>query len=233
MSWTFKDREESTFLDDFDGEVIKAGFVEGFISGEKAKGGKPVTTQQLFLLWRPLDQEANDQPSWYGMGSKGFTFSNDIETITIGTKELELHEKVVDDPKLNTKSRLGILLGKLDELGFILDGDNAKLLLGLECHLKREPYQGGGIESERQTPMPTVILAKPGTVSTAEETEDTDNVIISMVASKSEGDVIAVVKTDRAKALNLSAAKLFKACDRLKAEGKLAYENGIYSIPES
>jgi hypothetical protein len=232
--WTFKDREESAFLDDFDGQVIKAGFVEGFISGDKAKGGKPVTTQQLFLFWHPLDQEANDQPSWYGMGSKGFTFSNDIETITIGTKELELHEKVVDGPKLNTKSRLGILLDKLDELGFVLDGDSAKLLIGLKCHLKREPYGGTSIESERQTLMPTVILAEPGmSIPTTEETEDTDNIIISMVAGKSEGDLITVVKSDRAKALNLSAAKLFKTCDRLKAEGKLAYQNGIYSVPES
>ncbi|GAI99133.1 unnamed protein product, partial [marine sediment metagenome] len=100
MPWDMKDREEAAFLDDYSGEVVKAGFVEGYIPADKTRTGKGTVSHQLFLLWRPLDQEANDQPSWYSMGGKGFTFGGKESKVTVGDKELELYEKVVDGPKL-------------------------------------------------------------------------------------------------------------------------------------
>jgi len=231
--WTFKDREAGTFLDNFDGRVVKAGFVEGLISGDKTRTGKPVTTQQLFLLWHPLDQEANDQPAWYGMGKKGFTFGGNTEAVTVGTKELELYERIIDGPKLNTKSRLGIFLDKLESLGFSPDSDSAKVFIGLKCHLKRERYEGSGIESERETPMPVSLLSKPGTPAPAVAEDEVDDIVLSLVTGKSEGDIIDIAKMERIKGLGLSAAKLFKICDRLKAEGKLIYQDGVYSEPQS
>jgi len=232
--WTFKDREAGTFLDDFDGEVVQAGFVEGLLTADKTRTGKPIVTQQLFLLWHPLDQEANDQPAWYGMGSKGgFAFGGNTETISIGSKELELFERIIDGPKLNTKSRLGILLDKLENLGFSPDSDSAKVFVGLKCHLKRERYEGSGIESERETPMPVSLLSKPGVPAPAIAESEVDDIVLSLVIGKSEGDIIDIAKMERIKGLGLSAAKLFKICDRLKAKGKLVYQDGVYSEPQS
>ncbi|GAH65794.1 unnamed protein product, partial [marine sediment metagenome] len=74
--WDMKNRVETEFLDDFNGEVIKAGFMEGFIPAEKTRGGQSVVSHQLLLLWKPLDQEGDGQPqpAWYSMGGKSFVF---------------------------------------------------------------------------------------------------------------------------------------------------------------
>ncbi|GAJ06491.1 unnamed protein product, partial [marine sediment metagenome] len=143
--WDMKDREEAAFLDDFDGEVVRAGFIEGYIPAEKTRTGKGTVSHQLFLLWHPLDPslEAADQPAWYSMGGKGFTFGGNVEKVTVGDRELELNEKVVEGPKLKTNSRMGLLLGRLEELEAAVEGDSAGALIALQCHLKREKYEPG------------------------------------------------------------------------------------------
>ncbi|GAJ04211.1 unnamed protein product, partial [marine sediment metagenome] len=94
MGWDMKDREEAAFLDDFDAEVVKAGFMEGYIPAEKTRTGKGTVSHQLFLLWHLLDPslEAADQPAWYSMGGKGFTFGGSASKVTVGDRELELYE---------------------------------------------------------------------------------------------------------------------------------------------
>lgn len=225
--WDMKDREEAAFLDDFDGEVVKAGFMEGYIPAEKTRTGKGTVSHQLFLHWHPLDPslEAANQPSWYSMGGKGFTFGGSVEKVTIGDKELELYEKVVDGPKLKTNSRMGLLLGRLEELGAPIEGDNAKALVALQCHLKREKYEPGGrstLEVERETLMPTAVLGKGAPAApAAAAAEEAEEILASVVIGKSDADVADISKTDRIKAVGLTPAKIYKALDKMVAAGKL------------
>jgi len=227
MPWDMKDREEAAFLDDFDAEVVKAGFVEGFIPAEKTRTGKGTVSHQLFLHWRPLDPslEAADQPAWYSMGGKGFTFGGTTEKVTVGDKELELYEKVVDGPKLKTNSRMGLLLGRLEEKGFTPEGDNARAFMGLRCHLKREKYEPGTrstLEVERETLMPTAVLGK-GTPAApaAAAAEEAEEILVSVIVGKGDKDVADISKMDRIKAVGLTPAKIYKALDKMVAEGRL------------
>lgn len=223
MPWDMKDREEAAFLDDFDGEIVKAGFMEGYIPAEKTRTGKGTVSHQLFLLWRPLDQEANDQPAWYSMGGKDFTFGGNVEKVTVGTKELELHEKVIDGPKLKTNSRMGLLLGKLEELDFVPEGDNAGAFIGLKCHLKRAKYEPGTrstLEVEREALMPTAVLGKGVPVAPA-AAEEAEEILVAVVIGKGDKDVADISKMDRIKAVGLTPAKIYKALDKMVADGKL------------
>ena len=159
--WDMKNRVETQFLDDFDGEVIEAGFLEGFIPAEKTRSGQAVVSHQLFLLWKVLSEETNDQPSWYSMGGKAFVFGGNVKKVTVGDKELELYEKVTEGPELNVNSRMGQLLERLEEKGFVPEGDSAEAFIGLKCHLKREKYESKGrstLEVERETLMPVAVL---------------------------------------------------------------------------
>lgn len=225
MPWDMKDREEAAFLDDFDGEVVKAGFVEGFIPAEKTRTGKGTVSHQLFLLWRPLDQEANDQPAWYSMGGKDFTFGGTVEKVTVGTREMELYEKVVDGPKLKTNSRMGLLLGRLEEKGFTPEGDNARAFVGLQCHLMREKYEPGTrstLDVERETLMPTAVIGKGAPAApAAAAAEEAEEILVSVVIGKGDKDVADISKMDRIKAVGLTPAKIYKVLDKMVAEGKL------------
>lgn len=226
MPWDMKDREEAAFLDDFDGEVVKAGFMEGYIPAEKTRTGKGTVSHQLFLHWHPLDPslEAANQPSWYSMGGKGFTFGGSVEKVTVGDKELEIYEKVVDGPKLKTNSRMGLLLGRLEELETPLEGDSAFPLVGLQCHLKREKYEPGGrstLEVERETLMPVTVLGKGAAVPAAAAAEEAEEILISVIVGKGDKDVADISKMDRIKAVGLTPAKIYKALDKMVADGKL------------
>ena len=226
MPWDMKDREEAAFLDDFDGEVVKAGFMEGYIPAEKTRTGKGTVSHQLFLLWHPLDPslEAADQPAWYSMGGKGFTFGGKMEKVTVGDRELELYEKVVEGPKLKTNSRTGLLLGRLEELEAVIEGDNAGAFIALQCHLKREKYEPGGrstLEVERETLMPVTILGKGVAVPAAAAAEEAEEILLPVVVGKGDKDVADISKMDRIKAVGLTPAKIYKALDKMVAEGKL------------
>ena len=63
-------RVETELLDDFDGVVIKAGFMDGHISADRSQSGKAVATQQLFLQIQPDDPDEKTQSAWYSMGGK-------------------------------------------------------------------------------------------------------------------------------------------------------------------
>lgn len=238
MPWDMRKRGEAAFLDDFDGEVVKAGFVEGLVPAERARGGKPVTTQQLFLLWKVLDQEANDQPSWYSMGQKGFTFGGKVEKVTVGTREMELHEKVVDGPELKKNSRAGLLLERLTELGWEPEEEapdecaNApRAFTGLQCHLMREKYEPGTrstLDVERETLMPTAVIGKGALAPAAAPAEEAEEVLLTVIAGKGDKDVAEISKMDRIKAVGLSPSKIYKALDKLVAEGRLVKRDGIY-----
>lgn len=222
--WDMKNRVETQFLDDFDGEIIEAGFMEGFIPAEKTRGGKSVVSHQLALLFKVLDQEANDQPAWYSMGGKGFTFGGNVKKVTIGDKELELYEKVTEGPELNVNSRMGQLLGRLEEEGFVPEGDNAEAFIGLKCHLKREKYESKGrstLEVERETLMPTAVLGKGAPAPAAAAAEEAEEILASVIVGKGEKDVADISKSDRIKAVGLTPAKMFKLLDKMVADKKL------------
>ena len=226
MPWDMKDREETAFLDDFPGEVVKAGFVEGYIPAEKTRTGKGTVSHQLFLHWRPLDPslEALDQPAWYSMGGKGFEFGGSVEKVTVGEKELEVYERVVDGPKLKTNSRMGLLLGRLEELGAPVEGDNAKGFMALQCHLKREKYEPGTrstLEVEREALMPVKVLGKGAAAPAAAAAEEAEEILVSVVVGKGDKDVADISKMDRIKAVGLTPAKIYKALDRMVDTGKL------------
>jgi len=223
--WDMKKRVETQFLDDFDGQVTKAGFLESFISGEKTRSGKPVVSHQLFLLWKVLSEEALDQPSWYSMGGKSFVFGGKVEKVTVGNTELELSEKVTEGPELNVSSRMGQLLERLEELGFVPEGDSAESFMGLKCHLVREKYESRGrstLAVETETLMPTAVLGKgaPATPAAA-AAEEAEEILASVMVGKGEKDVADISKSDRIKAVGLTPAKIFKLLDKMVADGKL------------
>ena len=234
MSWSMRKRGEAEFLDDFDGEVIKAGFIEGLVSAERSRSGKPVTTQQLFLLWKVLDQEAKEQPSWYSMGQRGFTFGGKTEKVTVGKKEMELYEKVTDGPELKKNSRAGLLLERLAELGWEPEEEasdecaNApKAFTGLQCHLMREKYEPGTrstLDVERETLMPIAVIGK-GAAAPMEEAEE---VLLTVIVGKADKDVAEISKMDRIKTVGLTPAKIYKALDKMVAEGKLVKRHNAY-----
>jgi len=221
--WDMKNRVETQFLDDFDGEVIKAGFMEGFISAEKTRSGQAVVSHQLFLLWRVLSEEANDQPAWYSMGGKAFVFGGNVEKVAVGNTELEVYQLVTEGPELNINSRMGQLLERLGEKGFVPEGDSAEAFMGLKCHLMREKYESKGrstLEVERETLMPTAVLGKGAPAPAAAE-EESAEILASVIVGKGEKDVADISKLDRIKAVGLTPAKIFKLLDKMVAEGKL------------
>ena len=223
--WDMKNRVETQFLNNFDGEVIKAGFMEGFISAEKTRSGQAVVSHQLFLLWKVLSEEANDQPAWYSMGGKAFVFGGKVEKVAVGDKELEIYELVTEGPELNVNSRMGQLLERLQEKGFVPEGDSARAFTGLKCHLVREKYESKGrstLEVERETLMPTAVLGKGApTAPAAAAAEEAEEILASVIVGKGEKDVADLSKTDRIKAVGLTPAKIFKLLDKMVAEGKL------------
>jgi len=231
MSWDMGKTEERALLDDFDAECVEAGFVEGYIPAEKTRSGKPVVSHQLLLVWRPLEEEAKDQPSWYSMGGKEFEFGGKAKSIQLGDKTFELYPEVVNGPKLAKNSRMGLLVERLSELGSRPEGGSGDWFVGLKCHLKREKYEAAGrstLEVERETLMPTEILGK-AEVKVAEADaaeEETDEVLIAAVVGHTDADV---PKLERVKALGLSPAKVFKRLDALVRDGKLVKDkDGMY-----
>ncbi len=224
--WDMRNRVETQFLDDFDGEVTKAGFMEGFIPADKTRSGQAVVSHQLFLLWKVLTEEANDQPGWYSMGGKGFAFGGKVEKVTVGDKELEIYELVTEGPELNVNSRMGQLLERLGEKGFIPEGDSAEAFMGLKCHLKREKYESKGgrstLEVEREALMPTAVLGKGAPAApAAAAAEEAEEILASVMVGKGEKDVADISKSDRIKAVGLTPAKMFKLLDKMVADGKL------------
>jgi hypothetical protein len=230
MPWDMGQLEERALLDDFDAECVEAGFVEGYIPAEKTRSGKPVVSHQLLLVWRPLEDEAKDQPSWYSMGGKEFAFGGKVKTIELGDKTFELYPEVVEGPKLAKNSRMGLLVERLRELGVQPEGGSADWFIGLKAHLRREKYEAAGrstLEVERETLMPTEILgrAEAKAAAPAVTEEETDEILIAAVVGHTDADV---PRLERVKALGLSPAKVFKKLDALVKEGRLVKKNGTY-----
>jgi len=232
---------ESSFMSDFDGEVVEAGFLEGFLPGDKTRSGKPIATRQIFLLWRPLDQgDVADQPEWYSMGGKDFVFGGEPKQITIGTKDIDLFPTVAEGPELQDNSKAGKLVIRLNELGYPISGGDARVFMGLRAHLIREQYDPGDRSTidagSRGTLMPVAILeAKRTKVTKAAtlEVEEVDvaEVLVSLIVGKTDKDMPEIAKNDRVKSLGLNLAKLFTACDKLLKEGKMKRsEGGVYEV---
>jgi len=218
MPWDMKEREAAIGIDDFDGEVIEAGFVEGLIPAERTRRGEPVVSQQLLLIWRPLDQEASDQIGWYSMGQRGYKFGGRTKTIKLGARETEftLHSEVLEGPKLRKNSKMGMLLDRLEELGFTPEGANAEVFLGLRCHLKREKYESpGGLEVERETLMPVSLLEAPERISPEE-------LVLEFAKGKDDAGFVREFRNEpRFREVGLDAPEALRLVDKLFAEGKL------------
>lgn len=252
MGFDMGDRVDTSFLDDFDGKSIKAGWVEGLVPAEKTRSGKAQVTHQLFLLVQPADPEQKPQPSWYGMGGKEYTFGGATEKIMVGEKELVLYAEIVDGPKLGNQCRCGQLLNKLEELGRKITGGKAAAFVGLDGHWKREAYKQEGKDgkvgatSDREALMPTALIAggaSPGAAGPAgaggdagsdEEAADIADIVAAMMDGKKDSDVPKLIKEDRIKALGLEkSSALYKLIDKLVADGKLVKsDKGVYQAKE-
>ena len=237
---------EAKGMDKFVGEVVKAGYVEGLLTASQSASEKPVPTQQLLLIWRPLDveEEIKDQPSWYGMGSKGFTFTGDVEMFTLGKDEKALYPEINDPenaPDITDTSWLGLLLDRCNKLGFIPKGTDANAFLGLKAQVKRERYcdvasaflmendrEARGTLSKGETIMPTSIIAKPGAkpvvTSTAPKATDDEvnKVLIAATVGHTEEELITVVASKpEVKATGLGVTDVLRIVDKLAEAGKL------------
>lgn len=249
MGFDVGDRVDISFLDDFDGKVIKAGWVEGLVPAERTKSGKAQVTHQLFLYVQPADAEQKSQPSWYGMGGKEYIFGGTTEKVMVGEKELVLYAEIVDGPKLSNQSRCGQLLNKLEELGCKITGSKAAAFVGLDAHWKREAYkQEGkdgktGASSDREALMPTALIAggtSPGAAGPAGaggdagSDEEAADIVAAMIDGKKDSDVPKLIKEDRIKALGLEkSSALYKMIDKLVAGGKLVRsDKGVYQAKE-
>ncbi|GAJ22033.1 unnamed protein product, partial [marine sediment metagenome] len=105
-----------------------------------------------------------------------------------------------------------------------IEGENAEAFLALQCHLKREKYEPGGrstLEVEREALMPTAILGKGAPAAPAAAAEEAAEILASVVIGKGDKDVADISKMDRIKAVGLTPAKIYKALDKMVADGKL------------
>ena len=224
MPWNMGDLEDRTLLDDFDAECIEAGFVEGYIPADRTRSGKPVVSRQLLLVWRPLDEEAKDQPSWYSMGGKEFQFGGKTKTIELGGRTFELYPEVIEGPKLAKSSRMGLLIDRLLQLGVQPEGAKANWFVGLKAHLKRERYEASGrstLEVERETLMPVKLLER---AKKEVPEEGIDEALINIVVGYTDRDI-----PEQAKILELPLSKVFGKLDALVREGRLIRDkNGVY-----
>lgn len=254
----FGKRVEAGFLDKFTGEVVKAGYIEGLVPAGKSLSGQPVKTQQLFLLWKVLDVEGDvkDQPGWYGMGAKDWSFSGTPEVITVGEKELALYPDIADAakaPDVTDTSWLGLLSHRCESLGFSPKGTVAAAFLGLKAAVQREKYadvveaylQSAGKE-RRGTPlsgtgdniMPISVLVQPGVVvtTTTAVTTDEDKALIlkAVIGGCSEQDLITKVATmDTVKEAGLKVAEILRIADELSKAGEIGKdEAGKYQVNE-
>jgi len=119
---------------------------------------------------------------------------------------------------------MGQLLERLEEKGFVPEGDSTGAFMGLRCHLKREKYESKGrstLEVERETLMPTAVLGKGAPAAPAAAEEEAEEILVSVMVGKGEKDVADISKTDRIKAVGLTPAKIFKLLDKMVADGKL------------
>lgn len=232
--FSFKNRVEGGFLDDFDGAVIKFGFTTGFVPADKSGTGEPVTTHQAFALWLPTNppegEEAKAQPSWYGMGGKEYVFGGKTEEISLGDKDTKItvYAEIKEGPPLTKQSRFGMFLERCASFGFDPEGGNGASFIGLIAHLKREKYEKGKTKSDKEALMPTAILAKPGKGATkaaaapASEPETTDEDIDATLMKLMEGlgdkDVPKLDK-ETLKELGLSTAKVYTRLSKLEKAG--------------
>lgn len=247
----FGKRVEAKGMDKFLGEVVKAGYVESLLSATQAASGEVTKTQQLLLLWRPLDveEEVKDQPAWYGMGGKGFEFCGEAEVLVIGkeAKEIALYPEIEDPenaPDITDTSWLGLLLDRCQKLGFVPSGTHANAFLGLKANVQREKYsdvakayldsvdkEAKGTLSNKESIMPTTIVAKPPkngapatTTTTAPKasTEDAEAVLMKAVVGMTTEDIITkVAALPEIVALGLPTMTVLGMVDKLEKDGKI------------
>ncbi len=246
--FSFRNRVEGGFMDDFDAKLIKFGFTQGFIPADKTGTGEGRPSFQAFALWQPIGEDAEDakpQPSWYGMGQKEYVFGGKVEQVHLGDKDTtqEVYENITEGPPLTKQSRFGQFLERLAKLGFDPDGADGSVFEGLVCHLKREKYdqgRGSGAKSDKEALMPTAILSKPGKTAapaapaTKEEAkaaaEDAEAALCAMVDGKADKDMPTLDK-EALKAIGLSLAKVYSSLPKLVKAGKLAKDGeGVYHI---
>jgi hypothetical protein len=242
-------RVEAKGMDEFVGEVVKAGYIEGLLTASQAASEKPTPTQQLLLIWRPLDTEegeVKDQPAWYGMGGRGFTFTGDVVMYPMGKdkEERALYPEINDPenaPDITDTSWLGLLLDRCNKLGFIPKGTDANAFLGLKAQVKRERYcdvasafltehdrEARGTLSKGETIMPTSIIAKPGakpvvTTTAPKATDDEVNkVLMAAAVGHTEEELITkVASKPEVKATGLGVTDVLRIVDKLTEAGSL------------
>ena len=227
MGFDFGDREDSAFLDDFDAEVVKAGFIEGTIAAEYTRTGRATASKQLLLAWKPLgDDDVNIKYGFYSMGQKGFAFTGDSQKIVVGTKEYAIFPEVTDG-KIRKNSRLGVLLERLSELEFNPAGNKADVFMGLQCHINREKYPSTTLNVEREALMPTAILKMPEATASAPNA-DMDDAVIAIVDGHTDADLPQQV-WPRLKALGIkNLAGVYQTVDSLVVGGKLLKSGETY-----
>ncbi|MCK9598321.1 MAG: hypothetical protein M0R06_04730 [Sphaerochaeta sp.] len=241
MAFDMSRRVETQLLDDFDGEVVTAGFVTGQIPADKSVSHKATITHQLLLGIQPENVEGDADPKvqygFYSMGKKTYKFGGKATIIRVGKEEdpteLELYPEIEEGPDLNKSSRLGLLLERLDALEYKVAGAEAGAFLGLRAHWKREAYEGDGASSERAVPMPIELLSGATKAAKAEqEKEEQLEMLIAAMDGQREADVPAVVKSARIKALGITAAKAFKLLDQAEKAGKIKKDGDTYHAVE-
>lgn len=217
----------------FKGKCTVAGFVEGFIAETNT------VTKQLFLLWKPNDEDMNAQPAWYSMGQREFEFGGEEEEHEIGTKVQTLYEKIVDGDQITKTSWVGLLFDRFDELGFEVKGSSARQFIGVEADLEREDYpqKGKKLDNVGDNIMPVKIIGAKksggkdepaaGDGDTVDESE-IDDIIIAAIDGKTDKDIPAILKEPRMKATGLKAPKVFKRLDALVESGRLTKDGDKY-----
>lgn len=261
FSFHVNDLVETSFLDDFDGVCINAGFTVGRLSGDKTDSGQAIQTNQLFLYWRPdqpvsSSEELRLQPAWYSMGSKGYAFGGERQQLQLGQDYIDIFSKILEGPPINKSSNMGKLILKLADLGYEAGGNDAASFLGIKCHLKIETLEFVKPNGEKKTYtllLPVAYLGKvaadqgmklggstaPVDISTAStndpnEQERIKDIVAKHLDNHADNDFTTISKQPEMQELNLGPAKLFKLADKLLAEGRLTKSaDGRYHMVSS
>jgi hypothetical protein len=127
----------------------------------------------------------------------------------------------------------------LESLGVKVEGADASVLVGLECHVRREKYpqpegKGKAFDNDSETLLPTLIKAgstSAPAAAAAPAADEMDELLMAAVDGKGDADIPELLKGERLKALGLSPAKTFKKIDGLVKAGRLSLDKktGLYS----
>ncbi len=238
MTFDMRKRTETEFLEKFRFKVVDGGFQEGtlFTANQSISGTMDESAQKALLLLQDVES-ASTQVQWYSLGHRGaYKLGGTKRTILIGKSTTkEVYSKIVEGPELNVSSQFGLLLERLESLGFTPDQpDDIGSFIGLEGDgnienmkellLAKNPNKKVNISEKSKVFLPNRLYLVQKSASTAGVAlNGNSGVILAAIEGKTEEEWLRSVKDDPGvAATGLSIVKIIGIVDELARNKKVA-----------